>query len=84
MVTLGSGCPHPPLGDSVTPLTLLFRVILLRILGFVVGDTPNDGGFGGRPAPQVDLPVQRAQRFQHGGGRQGPNGADVLGLGLLL
>lgn len=83
--------PHgSPLPTLLPPLTLLVDVIvLLGVLGFVVGDAPDDCGLGGRPAPQVDLPVQGPQRLHHLGRRQGPSlpeldGVDLLGHGLLL
>lgn len=69
---------------------MLFDVILLlRVLGFVVGDAPNDGGLGGRPAPQVDLPLQGPLRLHHLWRSQWPrlqelDGVDLLGHGFFL
>lgn len=84
------GAHGSPLPTLLPPLTLLVDVILLlRVLGFVVGDAPDDRGLGGRPAPQVDLPVQGPWWLHHLGRRQGPclpelDGVDLLGHGLLL
>lgn len=87
----GDALPSPPLGWPCRPqLTLLFDVVLLlRDLGLVVGDTPDDGGPGGGPAPHVDLPAQGLLGPPHLGRGQGPrvqqlDGVDLPGHGLLL
>lgn len=56
-----------PLGLSLRPrLTLIFYVIfLLRDLGFIVSDPPDDGGLGGQPTSQVHLSLRGLPRLHH-------------------